>query len=117
MFRASFSVLSLLMLPLFLLNCEGDPNVSQLAQDVRSEYEHTLRTPGFTEGWIRLTIEPERAFENDEEKAREIAQFAYNNWQGETAEGVVIIMETASGSSVTDAAQREEFEFAAEDLE
>ena len=104
------------MLPLLLIKCGGDPDVSQLAEDVRAEYDHALRTPGFTEGWIRLTIEPERAFDNDEEKAREIAEFAYANWEGETADGVVIIMETASGSNVTDAAQREEFEFPADDL-
>lgn len=108
---------SLLAAPLFIVNCEGDPDVAELAREIRAEFEHTLRSPGVHEGRIRLTIEPEAAFDNDQDKAREIAEFAFNAWQGEPVEGVVIIMETATGTGIMDAANREEFEFAAEELE
>ncbi len=107
---------SLLAAPLFIVNCEGDPDVADLAREIRAEFDHTLRTPGVHENRIRLTIEPEAAFDNDEDKAHEIARFAFNAWKGEPVEGVVIIMETATGSGVMDAANREEFEFTAEEL-
>ena len=106
-----------LVAPLLLTNCERDEDVTQLAQDIRSEFDHTLRSPGYTGGWLRLTIEPEEAFDNDEEQARKIAKFAFENWQGEPAEGVVIVMETATGTGTMDAATRDEFEFSADELQ